>query len=92
MTEVRDAVPADALQVAGVHVRAWRSAYRELIAQEYLDGLKTEEWVPGYDFGRVGLRVPTTLVAAHNQTVVGFASVGLCREDDLADLAELMAL
>lgn len=92
MTEVRDAVPADAYQVAGVHVRSWRSAYRGLIAQDYLDGLTPADWVHRYDFGRVGLRVPTTLVAVHEDTVCGFASMGLCRDDDLADSAELMAL
>lgn len=92
MTEVRDAVPADALQVAGVHVRSWRSAYRGLIAQDYLDSLTPESWAHNYDFRRVGLRVPTTLVAVAGETVRGFASLGLCRDDDLADHGELMAI
>jgi GNAT superfamily N-acetyltransferase len=92
MTEVRDAVPADAHQVAGIHVRSWRSAYRGLIDQDYLDALTTEAWVSRYDFGRVGLRVPATLVAIRENAVCGFTSVGLCRDDDLADRGELMAL
>lgn len=92
MTEVRDAVPADAYRVAEVHVRSWRSAYRGLLDQDYLDGLTAEAWASRYDFGRVGLRVPSTLVAVRDDTVCGFASVGLCRDDDLADLGELMAL
>ncbi|WP_310766574.1 GNAT family N-acetyltransferase [Mycobacterium sp. Z3061] len=92
MTEVRDAVPADAPQVAGVHVRSWRWAYRGLIDQDYLDGLTPQAWVRRYDFGRRGLRVPSTLVAVRHTTVHGFASVGLCRDDDLADHGELMAI
>lgn len=92
MTEVRDAVPADAPQVAGVHVRSWRWAYRGLIDQDYLDGLSPEEWTHKYDFSRMGLRVPTTVVAVRQTTVYGFASVGLCRDDDLADHGELMAI
>ncbi len=92
MTEVRDAVPADAYQVARVHVRSWRSAYRGLIAQDYLDSLTPQDWVHRYDFGRMGLRVPSTLVAVADASVCGFASTGLCRDDDLADLGELMAI
>ncbi|MDP7701924.1 GNAT family N-acetyltransferase [Mycobacterium sp. TY815] len=92
MTEVRDAVPTDAPEVAGVHVRSWRSAYRGLIDQDYLDGLTPEAWTSRYDFGRVGLRIPSTLVAVREDTICGFASVGLCRDDELADLGELMAL
>lgn len=92
MTEVRDAVPADALQVAELHVRSWRSAYRGLIDQDYLDALSPEAWVSRYDFGRVGLRVPSTLIAIRENAVCGFTSVGLCRDDDLADHGELMAL
>lgn len=92
MTEVRDAIPADAHQVAGVHVRSWRSAYRGLIDQAYLDALTPAAWTHKYDFSRMGLRVPKTLVAVRDDTVIGFASVGLCRDDDLADLGELMAI
>ncbi|MHA7652553.1 GNAT family N-acetyltransferase [Mycobacterium sp. ML4] len=92
MTEVRDAVPADAYQVAGVHVRSWRSAYRGLIDHDYLDGLTPQAWVSRYDFGRVGLRVPSTLVAVRDAAVCGFASAGLSRDDDLTDLGELMAI
>ncbi|MBI2701042.1 MAG: GNAT family N-acetyltransferase [Mycobacterium sp.] len=92
MTEVRDAVPADASQVADVHVRSWRSAYRGLIDQDYLDSLTPESWTHRYQFGRMGLRVPTTLVAVADGTICGFASVGLCRDDDLADHGELVAI
>ncbi len=92
MTEVRDAVPADAHQVAGVHVRSWQWAYRGLIAKDYLDDLTPAAWAHKYDFRRIGLRVPSTLVAVADATICGFASTGLCRDDDLAHLGELMAI
>jgi GNAT superfamily N-acetyltransferase len=92
MTEVRAAVPADARHVAEVHVRSWQSAYRGLLDQDYLDSLTPEAWTSRYDFERVGLRVPSTLVAVRENAVCGFTSVGLSRDDDLADHGELMAL
>ncbi|OBH11993.1 GNAT family N-acetyltransferase [Mycobacterium sp. E1747] len=92
MTEVRAAVPADADEVARLHVRSWRSAYRGLIAQDYLDDLSPEAMVDRYTFGRVGLRLPSTLVAVDGAAIRGFATAGLCRDTELPNFGELMAL
>ncbi|HWS92002.1 MAG TPA: GNAT family N-acetyltransferase [Mycobacterium sp.] len=92
MTAVRAAVPADAHDVARVHVRSWQSAYRGLIAQEYLDGLTPEAWAGRYTFGRMGLALPSTLVAVDGPTVCGLATTGLCRDRDFPNFGELMAI
>ncbi|MGB8386577.1 N-acetyltransferase family protein [Mycobacterium sp.] len=92
MTEVRPAVPADAYDVARVHVRSWQSAYRGLIAQEYLDSLKPEGWATRYTFGRMGFQLPSTLVAVDGSTICGLATTGLCRDIDLPNFGELMAI
>jgi GNAT superfamily N-acetyltransferase len=92
MIEVRGAVPADADEVARVHVRSWQSAYRGLIAQEYLDGLKPEVWASRYTFGRVGLRMPSTLVAVEGSAICGLVITGLGRDIDLPNFGELMAI
>ncbi|OBG18802.1 GNAT family N-acetyltransferase [Mycobacterium sp. 852002-51057_SCH5723018] len=92
MTEVRPAVPADAREVARVHVRSWQSAYRGLIAQDYLDGLKPEAWANRYTFGRVGLRLPSTVVAVDGSAICGLATTGLGDDEHLPNFGELMAL
>jgi GNAT superfamily N-acetyltransferase len=92
MTEVRPAVPEDADAAAQVHVRSWQSAYRGLIAQEYLDSLAPEAWAARYTFGRVGLQLPSTLVAVEDSTICGLATTGLCRDKDLSNFGELMAI
>lgn len=92
MTEVRAAVPADAYGVACLHARSWRSAYQGLIAQDYLDSLTPEALVGRYTFGRVGLRMPATLVAVDGCAIRGFATTGLCRDNGLPNFGELMAL
>jgi GNAT superfamily N-acetyltransferase len=92
MTEVRAAVPADSLAAARVHVRSWQSAYRGLIAQEYLDSLTPEVWASRYTFGRIGFRLPSTLVAVDGPTVLGLATTGLCRDTDVSNFGELMAI
>ncbi len=92
MTEVRAALPADSLAVARVHVRSWQSAYRGLIAQEYLDSLTPEVWAGRYTFGRIGLQLPSTLVAVDGSAVRGLATTGLCRDTDVSNFGELMAI
>ncbi len=92
MTEVRAAIPADAHEVAGLHARSWQVAYRGLIARDYLDSLTPEVLVNRYAFGRAGLRMPSTLVAVDGSVIRGFATTGLCRDGDLPNVGELMAL
>ncbi len=92
MTEVRAADPADAYEVARVQVRSWRSAYRGLIAQDFLDGLSPEFFADRYTFGRMGLRMPSTLVAVDGAAILGLATTGLCRDGDFPNFGELMAI
>jgi len=92
MIEVRAAVPADAPDVARVQVRSWQSAYRGLIDQGYLDGLTPAFFAHRYTFGRVGLRLPSTLVAADGSAIRGLATTGLCRDMNFPNVGELMAI
>jgi GNAT superfamily N-acetyltransferase len=92
MTEVRPAVPGDAYDVACVQVRSWQWAYRGLIAQTYLDSLEPEIWAGSYTFGRVGIRLPFTQAAVDGSTICGLATTGLCRDEDLTNFGELIAI
>lgn len=92
MIQVRAAVAEDAYAVAQVHVRSWQSAYRGLIAQEYLDSLAPETRAGRYTFGRMGFQLPSTLVAVDGTAIRGLAILGLCRDSDLANFGELMAI
>jgi GNAT superfamily N-acetyltransferase len=92
VTSVRRAVPADAHDVARVHVRSWQSAYRGLVAQEYLDSLEPEAWADRYTFGRMGFQLPSTQVAVDGSTMCGLVTTGLCRDEDLSNFGEVMAI
>jgi RimJ/RimL family protein N-acetyltransferase len=80
---IRDATPADAREIAEVHVRSWQSAYRGELPDDYLDGLSIGEreaqWVerlaePQPDGG--------TLVAEEDGRLIGFAGFGPTRDED----------
>jgi ribosomal protein S18 acetylase RimI-like enzyme len=71
--ELRPAVPADALAVARVHVRAWQVGYRDLLPAGYLDALRAEDRAARYTFGRAD--GPRTTVAVDGGELLGFATI-----------------
>ena len=82
MVELREATPADALDIATVHVESWQVGYRGLIPDDVLAGLSVES---REQRRRQTLSVPGlrgTLVAVQDTAVLGFVSVGADREGD----------
>ena len=90
---LRPAEPADAMDVARVHVRAWQVAYRKLLPDEYLDGLKAEDRAQRYTFGGTDPREPMTTVAVDDRgTIRGFATTCAARDADVPGHGELAAI
>ncbi|HEY7857886.1 MAG TPA: GNAT family N-acetyltransferase [Candidatus Nanopelagicales bacterium] len=85
-TTVREATELDAEAIARVHTLSWQSAYRGLVPDSYLDGLK---WERRYEqWARLLPDRPTAhssvFVAVDSQdVVVGFSSMGPVREKGL---------
>ena len=81
-TTIRLASIADADQIAAVHVRAWRWAYRGLVPDASLASLSAEEraraWRAWYEESVEAL----TWVAEERGVVLGFVSAGPSRDED----------
>jgi GNAT superfamily N-acetyltransferase len=94
---IRRATAADALSIATVHVRSWKAAYPGLIPQTYLDALTPEDRLVTWDevLGRGPSPLTGTLVGVDaTDDIVGFASFGPNRDDDMTDsgVGEVRAL
>lgn len=85
-------MPSDALEVAGVHVRSWQSAYRGLLPDSVLDGLRIEDRAARYTFGVSGPGGPTTVVAVEGDVICGFVTTGASRDEDLPGLGEVYGI
>ena len=83
---------ADAGQVGEVHVRAWQVAYRGVMPDSYLDGLRAEEradmWRQGVEQSWPGQRD----VIECDGRVVGFAAYGPEHGGDDPTRGELYAI
>ena len=72
MIALRPAVPADALAVAQIHVRAWQTGYRDLLPAPYLASLRADERAARYTFGDP--TGPQTSVAEEDGAIRGFVT------------------
>jgi ribosomal protein S18 acetylase RimI-like enzyme len=83
---IRRAGPSDAGGIARVHVSAWQTAYRGLLPDDLLDSLSVEDsarrWQERLLTGSWG----QFLVLEWEDRIVGFASCGPTRDEDLVPL------
>jgi GNAT superfamily N-acetyltransferase len=88
---VRSATLDDAAEIARVHVATWRSAYRGLLADDFLESLSethyTERWKRV-----IGEGVSRVFVADEPEGIVAFASGGRERAGETGFAGELYAL
>jgi GrpB-like predicted nucleotidyltransferase (UPF0157 family)/GNAT superfamily N-acetyltransferase len=81
--EIRRADVADAPEIAHVHVRSWRDAYRNVVPSRVLDKMdehqRTERW---RDNLARALPDEQTWIACVGGDIVGFASIGASRDLD----------
>ena len=91
---IREATPQDAEAIAGIHVRAWQTAYRGQLSDDYLDQLRVDERL---DMHRAALEAPPAeyrmWVAEDSGRPVGFAVTGKSQDADAEErTAELYAI
>ncbi|MEU4573430.1 MULTISPECIES: GNAT family N-acetyltransferase [Nonomuraea] len=93
---VRQATPADAEAIAGIHVRSWQAAYRGLMPQDHLDGLDPAARLPRWRrlLGETAWPRSGILVAEDDGGVTGFTGFGPARDPDQdpASVAEITTL
>jgi len=89
---LRPARPADAMEVAHVHVRSWQAAYRGLLPDDVLDGLRPEDRAARYTFGSTDPAQPATLVAVVGGAIRGFATTMPTADEEVPDAGQLGAL
>jgi len=74
---IREAGASDAAAIADVHVRSWRTAYRDFAPDAYLDAPATAEGARAYWRTLFGAATPglVTWVAESDGTVLGFVNI-----------------
>lgn len=91
---IREAEPKDARDIAEIHVRSWRAAYRGQLTDDYLDGLNVEDRL---EMHRLALEAPPAeyrmWLAEEDGRAIGFAVTGKSEDADADErTAEVFAI
>ncbi len=93
MIEIRRATIEDAPAIARVHADNWRSTYRGIVSDRYLDSIDVQEWT---ERRRRSLTSPGDEVISHvaevEHEVIGWAVGGPNRDAGSAYAGELYAI
>ena len=89
MTTVRRARRDDARAIAEVHVATWQATYRGVMPQRVLDELDVDARERMWQ-RFTGMDALAVFVVERDDCVIGFASVGACREEER--LGEVFAI
>jgi ribosomal protein S18 acetylase RimI-like enzyme len=90
---VRKAQLEDVGAIAGVHVAVWQEAYQGKLPQSLLESMTREQREQGWHYTTQDPQ-QMCFVAEKDHKIIGFASAGLCRDEDKRNshYAELMTL
>ena len=93
MAEIRRATVEDANAIGRVHADSWRSTYKAIVPDRYLDSIDVEEWAERH---RQALTDPgdreVSYVAEVQHEVVGWAASGPNRDADPTYVGGLYAI
>jgi len=78
--------------MGGIHVRAWQSAYRGQMPDEYLDGLSAQERARMWSDAPARHDDSRAIVVVHDGEVVGFASASVGPAADAPSAGELYSI
>ncbi|MGB4057055.1 MAG: GNAT family N-acetyltransferase [Alphaproteobacteria bacterium] len=91
---IHEARSGDEKDIAHVHVKSWKVAYRGVVHQSYLDnGLdevqRQKRWESSINQIGKGYKI---FVAKEQGMIIGFADIGFSRDENKRDYAEIYAI
>jgi len=87
---IRTATPSDAAQIAFVHIDSWRTTYRNIVSEDFLDSLNVQTRT-NYWHSVLTTKSENVFVAERDGKIVGFATGGYSRDKNDFD-SELYAI
>ncbi len=91
---IRPATEADAQHMAQVHIASWQAAYRGILSDQFLDGMRLEDWTNMWQLGieTVPENDQDNWVAEVQGDIVAFAVVGPAEDESRDEVRELRLL
>lgn len=88
---IRKATIDDVKHISYIHALSWKSAYKGIIPQTYLDELKEDFWVPAFETW-VNDNILTVQIISENGSLVGCVAYGRARDESLINWGEIVSI
>ncbi|MDD2402531.1 MAG: GNAT family N-acetyltransferase [Clostridia bacterium] len=89
--EIIKATLDDVKDISRIHALSWKSAYTEIIPQDYLNELKEDFWVPAFTTW-IRDNVLIVLLIFENGSAVGCVAYGKSRDKSLSNWGEIVSI
>ena len=73
--------------IGNIYAQSWKTAYRGIIPQEYLDTLNASRWTHGLENG-----IYDAFVLIEDDRYIGTSSICAARDEKMADYGEIISL
>lgn len=88
---IRQATIQDAKIISHIHASSWKSAYRGIIPQRYLDELPDDFWINAFQ-GWIKANALTVLLIYDSELAVGCIAYGKSRDEKLSEWGEIVSI
>lgn len=89
--EIRRATLDDVQDISRIHALSWKSAYKGIVPQAYLEELKEDFWVPAFT-DWIKDNVITVQIVTDNGSLVGCVAYGRSRDKSLPNWGEIVSI
>ena len=89
--EIRKATIDDVKAISRIHALSWKSAYKGIVPQAYLDELKEDFWVQAFE-AWINDNALTAQVILVNGSLVGCVAYGKARDKSLRNWGEVVSI
>ncbi|MFZ5974169.1 MAG: GNAT family N-acetyltransferase [Bacillota bacterium] len=88
---IKRAAAEDAAAISKIHALSWKSAYKGIVPQKYLDGIKTDLWVGTFQkwFAENVFQADILYL---DGTAIGCVTYGKSRDERFADWGEIVSI
>ena len=89
--KIRKATLKDASIISNIYALSWKSAYKNIVPQKYLDELKSDFWISSFE-NRIKNNIITAQLIYENELPVGCVAYGKARDEKFADWGEIVSI
>lgn len=89
--KIRKATLDDVKDISNIYALSWKSAYKGIVPQKYLDELKCDFWISSFQ-NWINNNILTAQLIYENDVLIGCIAYGNARDDKFANWGEIVSI